>query len=63
MDKEWRFHVHAERFSIEEFAGMSDAEIAFWLEQRWMEKSKRLEELRRDLEKGTDWSDESGKKI
>ena len=28
LDKDWRFHVHAERFDIEDFAGMSDAEIA-----------------------------------
>jgi hypothetical protein len=63
LDKEWRFHVHVERFDIDEFAGMSDAEIASWLEGRWMEKSKRLEELQRDLENGIGWSDENyGKK-
>jgi hypothetical protein len=55
LDKSWRFHVHAERFDIEVFAGMSDAEIAAWLENRWMEKSKRLEKLQEDLENGVDW--------
>jgi transcriptional regulator with XRE-family HTH domain len=58
LDKGWRFHVHAERFDIEEFAGMSDAEIASWLEGRWMEKSKRLQKLQQDLESGIDWSDD-----
>jgi hypothetical protein len=59
LDKDWRFHVHAERFDIEEFAGMADAEIASWLENRWMEKSKRLEKLQDDLLNGIEWSDET----
>jgi len=56
LDQDWRFHVHAERFDIEEFASMSDKEIASWLENRWMEKSKRLERLHEDLENDIDWS-------
>lgn len=59
LDSDWRFHVHADRFDIEEFAGMSDVEIAFWLEDRWIEKAKRLEKLQEDLENGIAWSDES----
>ncbi len=30
---------------------MSDAEMALWLEGRWMEKSKRPEKLQEDLRK------------
>lgn len=59
LDKDWRFHVHVERFDIDEFAGMPDAGIASWLEDRWMEKSKRLENLQKYLEMGMDWSDET----
>jgi hypothetical protein len=41
---------------IKELRGMSDAELVAWLRGRWVEKSKRLEKLQRDLEEGTDWS-------
>lgn len=61
LDKDWRYHVHVERFDIEDFAAMSDAEIASWLEDRWMEKSKRLGKLQQDLENGIDWSDDTVK--
>ena len=66
LDKDWRFHVHVERFEINELRGKSDAELAAWLQGRWVEKSKRLEKLQRDLEEGTDWSQtalKSDKKI
>jgi hypothetical protein len=56
LDKDWKFHVHVERFEIKDLAGMSDSELAAWLEGRWMEKSRRLEKLQRDLEHGIDWS-------
>ena len=57
LDKDWRFHVHAERFEIRELAGKSDAELAAWLEGRWVEKSRCLEKLQRYLEEGVDWSE------
>lgn len=44
LGKKWRFRVHAERFDIEEFANVSDDEIAAWLGDRSMEKSNRLKE-------------------
>ena len=56
LDKDWRFHVHVERFEIQDLAGKSDAALAAWLEGKWMEKSGRLEKLQRDLEEGLDWS-------
>ena len=56
LDKDWRFHVHVERVEIKELRGMSDAELAAWLQGRWVEKSKRLEKLQKDLEEGMDWS-------
>jgi hypothetical protein len=56
LDKGWRFHVHVDRFEIKELRGKSDAELAAWLQNRWVQKSKRLEKLQRDFEEGTDWS-------
>jgi hypothetical protein len=41
---------------FKDLTGKSDSELAAWLESRWMEKSRRLEKLQQDLEKGTDWS-------
>lgn len=59
LAESWRFHVHAERFDIAELAGKSDSELAEWLEQRWMAKSAKLQELQRDLEAGKDWGEGS----
>lgn len=61
LDEDWRYHVHVERFDIEDFAAMSDAEIASWLEDRWMEKSRILGKLQENLENGVDWSDDAVK--
>ncbi len=57
LDADWRFHVHAERFDIEDLAGRSDAELASWLEGRWMVKSAVLQDLKSRLENGQDWSE------
>ena len=48
----YRFHVHAERFAIQDLAEMDDDQLAVWLEQRWMAKSNKLEELQQMLEDG-----------
>jgi hypothetical protein len=56
LNEEWRFHVHVERFDIEELASRSDEELASWLEERWVAKSALLQELKRKLEDGQDWS-------
>ncbi len=58
MDTDWRFHVHAERFEIQGFASKSDAELAQWLEDRWIAKSKKLENLQSALEEGKAWAEE-----
>lgn len=56
LDKDWRFHIHVERFEIKDLARKSDRELAAWLEERWVQKSKRLEELQGRLESGINWS-------
>jgi hypothetical protein len=57
LNKDWRFHVHADRFEIKDLVAKSDQELAAWLEQRWMQKSKRLEGLQGHLENGEGWSE------
>lgn len=59
LDRDWRFHVHVERFEISDLAEKSDAELAMWLEARWIDKSKRLEKLQEDLENGLEWSQDT----
>ncbi|KAK5459404.1 hypothetical protein LTS15_003532 [Exophiala xenobiotica] len=61
LNEEWRFHVHVERFDIEELASRSDEELASWLEERWVAKSALLQELKRKLEDGQDWSQQEQK--
>ena len=51
----WRFHVHVERFEMKDLVSKSDAELAAWLEQRWIEKGRRLETYQKALEAGWDW--------
>ena len=36
---------------------MDDAQLAAWLEERWMAKSDKLQELQQLLEEGKDWPD------
>lgn len=59
LDQDWRFHVHVDRFDIVDLIGKSDAELAKWLETRWMIKSKRMEQLQKDLLNGRDWGQKS----
>lgn len=56
----WRFHVHVERFDIADLDGRTDSELAEWIEQRWMEKSAKLQELQCALEGGKDWEEDGG---
>lgn len=58
LDKDWRFHIHVERFDISEFRNMADTKISKWLVDRWMVKSTRLSKLLEDLENGVEWSDD-----
>lgn len=48
----YKFHVHAQRFPLEELP-YDDEGLAKWLEQRWVEKGKWLEEKR------AEWADAS----
>ncbi|KAK3330789.1 hypothetical protein B0H66DRAFT_544876 [Apodospora peruviana] len=43
----YRFHVHARRFPLHDLPRDDDG-LAKWLEQRWVDKGKWLEELRRE---------------
>lgn len=56
LGSEWRFHVHVRRFLMEEMPG-TEEELGKWLEERWVEKGERLEELRWELVKGIEWRD------
>jgi hypothetical protein len=63
MNQNWRFRVHAERFAIETLADKSEVELAQWLEDRWMAKSRKLQELQQALEEGKAWSTEGDDKV
>ena len=54
LDKEWRFFVHVDRHLLEELPS-SEEELAQWLEDRWIEKGERLEDLRQKLQDGLPW--------
>ncbi|KAK3392937.1 acyltransferase [Podospora didyma] len=43
--KDYRFHVHARRFPLEELP-QDEEELARWLEERWVEKGEWLERTR-----------------
>lgn len=54
LDQSWKFFVHVDRFAIEDLP-RDDEKLAQWLEERWLEKGERLEQLRQKLEKGLPW--------
>lgn len=57
LNENWRFHVHVERFALNQFIDKTDAELASWLEERWLAKSKLLQGLKDDLDHGREWPD------
>ncbi|ETN44357.1 uncharacterized protein HMPREF1541_10537 [Cyphellophora europaea CBS 101466] len=57
LDRDFQLHVHADRFDIKDFADKSDDELAQWLEDRWMAKSKKLEALQEELDTSKQWTD------
>lgn len=63
LDQDWRFHIHAERFEIDDFIGKTDTEIALWLEQRWLAKSDILQALKEKLDRNSDWANGSGSEM
>ena len=50
LNQDWRFHFHCKRYDIRDITGKSDAELASWLESRWLEKSSTLTLLRAKLD-------------
>ncbi|KAL9055847.1 MAG: hypothetical protein Q9162_003273 [Coniocarpon cinnabarinum] len=54
LSNAWRFHVDVERHLIDELPE-SDAELAKWLEERWVIKNQKLEKLRNRLSQGQMW--------
>ncbi|KAL7747960.1 hypothetical protein RI367_006708 [Sorochytrium milnesiophthora] len=42
LHKDWRFHMHLDRFLLEEIPATED-EFGVWIEQRWIEKDKLLQ--------------------
>lgn len=46
--------MHVRRFAIEELP-LTEAGLKFWLEERWLEKGRLLEELRLRLVRGEGW--------
>jgi len=58
LDERWRFFVHVERYAIAELPH-SDAELALWLEDRWVEKGQRLAHLRKLFADGQAWDESS----
>ena len=52
----WTMYAHVQRFDISSLPE-ADEDIAKWLEERWLEKGDRLEQLKYDLLKGLPWND------
>lgn len=50
----WRFLVHVERHRLEDLP-KDDKGLALWLEDCWVRKGERLEELRGRLKQGLPW--------
>ncbi|CAK1354691.1 1-acyl-sn-glycerol-3-phosphate acyltransferase PLS1 [Cercospora beticola] len=55
LDQQNTFYVHVTRHAIADLPH-SDAELAQWLEDRWVEKGERLEILRQKLVKSVSWA-------
>ncbi|KAF2172857.1 hypothetical protein M409DRAFT_49376 [Zasmidium cellare ATCC 36951] len=54
LNKNWKFFVHVERHELQKLPRDTD-QLARWLEERWIEKGERLEQLRDRLAKGLPW--------
>lgn len=54
LGKRYRMHAHVERFDLSSLPE-TDEDLAQWLERRWMEKGRKLESLKRELENGQQW--------
>ncbi|KAM3416027.1 hypothetical protein BST61_g9514 [Cercospora zeina] len=56
LGRQSTMYVHVTRHAIEDLPH-SDAELARWLEERWVEKGERLESLREKLVTGVSWEE------
>ena len=54
---DWKFHAHVDRYPIDTLP-WNDADLATWLEKRWIEKGERLEDLRDESARGVEWSND-----
>lgn len=50
LGQDWKFYVHVDRHPLEQLPE-DDSDLAQWLEDRWVEKGRRLESLRQGLVK------------
>ncbi|KAH7064534.1 hypothetical protein B0J12DRAFT_715055 [Macrophomina phaseolina] len=50
----YRFYAHIERWEMDALP-TEEGDLARWLEERWVEKGRRLEGLRAQLERGEEW--------
>jgi hypothetical protein len=51
ISSKYRFFVHLDRHLLEDLPD-SDDELKIWLEDRWFEKGRRLENLRVEMQNG-----------
>ena len=54
LGKQYRMHAHVKRYELSSLPS-DDADLAEWLEKRWMEKGVTLESLRKKLASGSPW--------
>lgn len=50
----YRFYAHVNRWDMDQLPEGEEA-LAEWLEERWKDKGKRLEELKTMLDRGEEW--------
>ncbi|MCJ1280883.1 hypothetical protein MMC26_000200 [Xylographa opegraphella] len=54
LSARWKFHVHVERYPLKILPETEEG-LKRWLEDRWIEKGERLEQLRQGLLAGRAW--------
>jgi hypothetical protein len=54
LAQSYRMYAHVRRFELSSLPS-TDAGIAQWLEDRWMEKGSRLADLKKQLDYGEPW--------
>lgn len=54
LGQEYRMHAHVRRYELSSLPD-TDAAIAHWLEERWLEKGEKLDDLKKRLDGGHVW--------